>query len=258
MKSFSDVPINNHSHHPGYLEDEIKQRRRRRRMIAGGLGILVVAAIVIPVAVVFSSGTEDNGCDADLLALTNYWVAFEGQPTLLDACDLWNGPPTIVNLGENVKSSILKDCDTNQPLANVDYNTFMACYCEGTCDLQSDNKTYNVQKTKAETCFSAVPCKWGVGQEDNCLTPWSTITGSSEDFNKTFYIKQLDGYVLPNGQVHNGCVRVEDECRTCQPRTIDLLVGTFAAYQTVTQAAIPTCITATENATCPILTYTYQ
>ena len=52
---------------------------------------------------------------------------------------------------------------------------------------------------------------------------------------QTVYIKQMDGLRLPGtfGQIHNGCVRVDDICERCEgtdaKNHFDLFVGT-AAY----------------------------
>lgn len=79
--------------------------------------------------------------------------------------------------------------------------------------------------------------KWGESKKGVELMPYSSLAVRNHQFEmgQTIYIKQMDGLRLPGtfGQIHNGCVRVDDVCERCEVTQaeyhFDLFVGT-AAY----------------------------
>jgi len=114
----------------------------------------------------------------------------------------------------------------------VDAYMWDACYCEGTCHV-GDNTTVNLESEGKNPKFSKTTGKtWGKGTKDNPLTPWTSITADNQfPHGTTLYIKELDGVTLPAGDVHNGCVRVDDSCGDgCVKNQMDFHVGTYDNY----------------------------
>lgn len=65
----------------------------------------------------------------------------------------------------------------------------------------------------SDTVFEVVDRKihpFGLGNDDNNIYPFTSVASNDLPQGTRLYIKILDGLKLPSGQVHNGCVRIDD------------------------------------------------
>lgn len=65
----------------------------------------------------------------------------------------------------------------------------------------------------SNTVFEVIDRKkhpFGLGNNDNDIYPFISLASNDLPQGTRLYIKVLDGLKLPTGQVHNGCVRVDD------------------------------------------------
>lgn len=183
----------------------------------------------------------DKPADTGSVTLSQYWVPAEGDSYLMDC---GNSPPK----KPESKSKKGKEVVLNQgakkyelqPLKiNVDGYMWDACYCEGSCHV--GNYTVNLEKEGSNAKFSKTAGKtWGKGSKDNSLVPLVSVTADKQyPFGTTLYISALDGVTLASGEVHNGCVRVDDSCGDgCTKNQIDFHVGTYDNYKKI-QSKLP-------------------
>lgn len=171
--------------------------------------------------------------------LSNYWVAVEGQSYLLDCGSSGAkkspssaaGKEVMLGSAPGGKIHALKS-KSGATLAMVDAYTWDACYCEGTCHVGGN--TINLQKEGANPQFSKTSgVAWGIGPKDNKLFPFVSITADKKyKYGQKVYIDALDGFTLPTGEVHNGCVRVDDSCGDgCTANQIDFHTGVYSNYK---------------------------
>lgn len=95
---------------------------------------------------------------------------------------------------------------------------------------------------------------YGLGSDGNSLTPWVSVASNDLKYGSKLFIKELKGVKLPDGKVHNGCVRVDDEGWSFGGCQLDFFVLQFSAYQKLNDL-IPEKVTVTENDSCKILNY---
>lgn len=177
---------------------------------------------------------------------TNYYVAEEGKNYLMDCGQKPLAPESVPVKGKIVKlgsapggKKYALRGENGQPLINqngrpvlVDAWTWDACYCEGTCRV--GNNTYHLNKeakgnVKRTVVFTQTPGQsWGIGSQDNQLEPYISITSEKKsDIGKKFILPYIKDKKLPSGEIHNGCVRVDDVCGDgCQSNQTDFFVGT--------------------------------
>lgn len=186
------------------------------------------------------SGGESNavgggkGSGGDTI-LTNYWIGVEGSSYLIDCGSEGprKSPPGSkgkeVVLGSGTKNVVLPG-KGGKALAKVDGYTWDACYCEGSCRV--GNKTFTLQKEGSAPYWEETR-GFGTGCKDNLVTPFVSITADKRfKYGSKVYIDALDGFKLPTGEVHNGCVRVDDCCGDgCEKNQIDFNVGYYKHYK---------------------------
>lgn len=74
---------------------------------------------------------------------------------------------------------------------------------------------------------------YGLGENDNSLVPWVSVASNDIKKGTKLYIKELDGVKLPDGETHNGCVRVDDEGWSFDGCQLDFFVLQYSAYRTL-------------------------
>ncbi|KXN67473.1 hypothetical protein CONCODRAFT_10445 [Conidiobolus coronatus NRRL 28638] len=70
-------------------------------------------------------------------------------------------------------------------------------------------------------CFNFVPYALGSGGK---LNRFSSITFNKYSKGIKIFVPKLKGYRLPDGSIHNGCLRVDDTCFDCDESRIKLYV----------------------------------
>jgi hypothetical protein len=167
---------------------------------------------------------------ADKGKMTFYWIAVERDESGSGAKDTW-----------------LKTCK-GENIKKVTRHFAERIRMEGTGALE-DGTLYNVEcrskcqyNTNDFSCFVKVPTnfKWGIGNNDNDLKPYISVANNKIGHGKTVVIEQLKGLALPGAtktKNHNGCVRVDDECGSCEQNShFDFFVGRKKYYSTLDNA----------------------
>ncbi|KAJ1973985.1 hypothetical protein H4R33_006879 [Dimargaris cristalligena] len=72
-----------------------------------------------------------------------------------------------------------------------------------------------------------------LGNKNNVLVPYSSISVNDVKSGQTVFVPQFKGLVLPNGKVHNGCLRSDDVASTFGNSHIDWYVVDKTNYQTL-------------------------
>lgn len=158
-----------------------------------------------------SCGTSGQICKAGICTslppltnyyLTFYWIALESD-------------------FPGVKNTNLLTCD-GQVIATVTAGFAESIGTEGTGKLD-DGRVLNFGESYG--CYVEIDQNqfpYGIGSNDNPLVPFVSIaTNAATGFGSTVYIREFDGLRLPNGKIHNGCVRVDDECPSCSSTQMD-------------------------------------
>jgi hypothetical protein len=171
-------------------------------------------------------------------SITNYWVASDGDSYLMDC---GSSKPKKAESKKVHKKEVVLGSAPGGPkyqirgkdggaLVDVDAYTWDACYCEGTCRIGSN--TYNLLSENKQT-FMKTDAPYGLGSKGNHLTPFVSVTADgSFPHGTTLFVNNIKGATLPNGKIHNGCVRVDDNCGDgCGSKQLDLHVGTYDLHK---------------------------
>ncbi|KAG2231304.1 hypothetical protein INT48_006415 [Thamnidium elegans] len=178
--------------------------------------------------------------------LTQYWIPKEGDKDMLN-------DGKVVTLSGS-KTSSLKTT-SGSTIAKVSKTTYEKFQMEGTgllqngvmVNLDSDKDTF-LKVDRDESPY-------GLGSTDNNhLSPWVSVASNDMKHGSKLFIKELKGVKLPDGKVHNGCVRVDDEGWSFSGCQIDFFVLQYSAYQKL-QDILPEHVTVTEDSSCKILNY---
>ncbi|SAL96107.1 hypothetical protein [Absidia glauca] len=140
-----------------------------------------------------------------------------------------------------------------QPIAKVSKTTYEKFQMEGTGLLQN-GMMVNLGMTKNK--FEKVNRKadpFGIGSNENPLVPWVSVASNDLKRGTRLYIKELDQVRLPDGQVHNGCVRVDDEGWSFGKCQLDFFILQYSAFKTLSNQ-LPEHVTAVEQ-NCQVLDY---
>jgi hypothetical protein len=164
--------------------------------------------------------TGEPGASLGVFDLTYYWVSYEG--------DFDGAPDTDVG-----------DCNAVS-LATVPAAFASALKLEGSGKLL-DDRILNIAGCGCGggyDCFTEldpVQFPWGQGSQGNPLMPFVTIATDTSvlPFGTSVYAPSLDGLALPDGGVHNGCLRAGDVGGGINGMHIDWFVGLVANYQTL-------------------------
>jgi 3D (Asp-Asp-Asp) domain-containing protein len=95
-------------------------------------------------------------------------------------------------------------------------------YGEGTCFEELDNEAY----------------PYGRGAGARPLIPFKSVAvdPSIIPIGETLYIPELDGLLLPDGNIHDGCVRADDTGGAIKQRKMDFFVLSQANFRYLNQA----------------------
>jgi len=156
------------------------------------------------------------------VAFTNYWISKEGTT------DMDNDGNTMHLSGP--KNTRLKDVK-GRTIAMVAKKTFEKCQMEGTCLLEN-GKMVNLDSGK--NTFMPINRRkmpYGQGSTDTSgLDPFVSIATNDLPQKSTVYVKELDGVKLPNGKIHNGCLRVDDTGWSFEGCQLDWFVLEYQFY----------------------------
>ncbi|KAK9680842.1 hypothetical protein K7432_015822 [Basidiobolus ranarum] len=154
---------------------------------------------------------------AKRVKMTYYWVANESDHS-------------------GSKNVNIKTC-SGKSLAKVSRSFAEAARMEGTARL-SKGKVINLACSCGNgfNCFMDLDAKrypFGLGSKSNALKPFISISANDIPFGSTVVVKQLQGLRMPNGRIHNGCVRVDDKGWSFGNKQIDFLVGDKKYYEQI-------------------------
>ncbi|KAI8988135.1 hypothetical protein BDF20DRAFT_853975 [Mycotypha africana] len=203
--------------------------------------LLVVSSITVSAAPLDKRGISSCYKKA---RITQYWIPKEGDK------DMTNDGKSVTLTGSKTKSLKDKKGRTIEKVAKITYEKFQM---EGTGLLKS-GKLVNLDSGNdkfMELDRSKTP--YGLGSNGNGLQPWVSVAANDIKKGTTLYVKELDGLKLPDGKIHNGCVRVDDEGWSFDGCQLDFFVLQFTAYQEL-QDIIPDRVNAVEKK-CTIKNY---
>jgi 3D (Asp-Asp-Asp) domain-containing protein len=88
------------------------------------------------------------------------------------------------------------------------------------------------------TCFQQVDAKefpYGRGAGQRPLIPFKSVAVDPRAIRlgETLYLPELDGIPLPDGSIHDGCVRADDVGGAIKKRKMDFFVVTYGNYRLV-------------------------
>lgn len=203
--------------------------------------------LIIIIIIIFTNNGENKSCfnGNTHIYFTNYWIPKEGTKDMLN-----NGKIIYLN---GSKETYIKD-KNNNIIEKVSKNTYDKCQMEGTCFL-NNNKLINLDSNK--NIFKIVNINkfpYGIGSNNNPLYPFVSIASNDFVFGETLYIKELDGIKLPNGIIHNGCVRVDDEGWSLKKCQIDFFILRYKYYEYFQKHIVKNKVTA-KLIKCNILNY---
>lgn len=188
------------------------------------ISLVCILITIIIVIIIFIIKQKDNNCynGSTYIPFTNYWIPKEGEKDLDD-----NNNVIYLNGYKNIKLLTIN----NKLIATVSKNTYNKFKEEGTGILE-DGTMVNLASTNNR--FEIVNINkypFGIGSSDNNLIPFISIALNSVSLNTTLYIKELDGFKLPNNKTHNGCVRVDDTGYGFGKCHIDFFVLRYTYYK---------------------------
>ncbi|KAI8331675.1 hypothetical protein BC941DRAFT_456023 [Chlamydoabsidia padenii] len=175
---------------------------------------------------------------------TFYWIPKEGDKDMLN-----NGKTVTLN---GPKTESLDD-SKGKSIAKVAETTYEKFQMEGTGLLQNG---VMVNLGSSSDTFLKVNRKtdpYGMGSNSNPLVPWVSVASNDLKRGTLLYVKQLDGIKLPDGKVHNGCVRVDDKGWSFGGCQLDFFTLQFSAYKILSNK-IPSRVTVSQKK-CKILNY---
>lgn len=138
---------------------------------------------------------------------TYYWISSEddfpqGSDKMLKNC---NGG-TIATISKEFWNSLHTECSGR--LSTGEYVNGGDSYCN---------------------CFIKVPGP--IGPKGNRLRPYTSIAANDIPYGSKVFIQQLQNLTLPNGKIHNGCLRVDDVGWSFGDNRIDFYVLQKSNYE---------------------------
>ncbi|CDH59195.1 3d domain protein [Lichtheimia corymbifera JMRC:FSU:9682] len=206
--------------------------------------MLVILFAIVSAAPTPLEKRKISSCYKKNARLTQYWIPKEGEK------DMLNNGQKVTLTGKKNKSLKTSSGKTIAKVAEVTYDKFQM---EGT-GLLKNGKMVNLGESSS--VFMQVDRKespYGLGSNGNALQPWVSVAANDIKRGTKLYIKEFDGLKLPDGKVHNGCVRVDDEGWSFDGCQIDFFVLQYSAYVSL-KKKLPDNIHATEK-NCKILNY---
>ncbi|ORZ01800.1 hypothetical protein BCR43DRAFT_522576 [Syncephalastrum racemosum] len=157
-------------------------------------------------------------------ALTQYWIPKQGDK------DMLNDGKVVTLKGS--KNKALKD-NHGKTIAKVSKVTYEKFQMEGT-GLLKNGVMVNLDSGKDKFAkVNRAKSPYGLGENDNSLVPWVSVAANDLKRGTKLYVKELDGVKLPDGETHNGCVRVDDEGWSFDGCQLDFFVLQYSAYRTL-------------------------
>lgn len=205
---------------------------------------MIFLSILISVMIVNKNKTCYNG--KTNVIFTNYWIPKEGEKDLDDYNHViyLNGDKNkkILDINNNIISMV----------SDTTYNKFKE---EGTgildngvmVNLGTKNNRFEIVNTKKYP--------FGIGANDNILHPFTSVAVNDIPLNTLLYIRELDGFILPNNKTHNGCIKVDDTGYGFDKCHIDFFVLKYTNYIYLQKELNKDKITVTYK-NCYILNYT--
>ncbi|MES3038280.1 MAG: murein transglycosylase [Bdellovibrionota bacterium] len=119
--------------------------------------------------------------------------------------------------GRNSGPDFLKDIN-GVVLVKITKEQVAACGLQGSCSVVSGNKMrhYGVHKKVSGVWRfqerKELPCVYGLGPKNTCVDPFFSVAAdlNIHPLGEVIFIKELEGKVLPTGEVHDGFLIVRD------------------------------------------------
>ncbi|KAJ1978515.1 hypothetical protein H4R33_005950 [Dimargaris cristalligena] len=137
----------------------------------------------------------------------------------------------MVQTEADVGSVTLGTCD-GKKLVSVTESFAKQVAIEGTAQLL-DGKFINFGSCSCSNYMCFIESSYALGTKDNSLVPFSSIAVNDVTFGQTVFVPQFKGLILPNGKVHNGCLRSDDKGYGFGNSHIDWYVVAEQNYQTI-------------------------
>ncbi|CAF4821997.1 unnamed protein product [Rotaria sp. Silwood1] len=102
------------------------------------------------------------------------------------------------------------------------------------------------------SCFMKVSNP--LGSKGNALQPYVSIAANDISYESKVFVHQLNGIVLANGKIHNGCVRVDDVSWSFDGNHIDFYVLRKSNYEMLSPR-VDGQVDITLNSNCVIKSY---
>ncbi|CAG7729662.1 unnamed protein product [Allacma fusca] len=175
--------------------------------------------IIIPIFLIFVFG---QAAISVRQKLTYYWVVHEnefpiGSDANLNSCsgqNLAKSSKTFANRIALEGSGFLRDETTVLNLGS--------CISDSRPCKATGGNNYN--------CFEKTDAP--IGSNDNPLIPYVSIASNDLRFGTTGIVQEFVNKKTPQGETHNGCVRVDDSCSTCNQKDwIDFYALSEANYE---------------------------
>ncbi|ORZ20630.1 hypothetical protein BCR42DRAFT_448910 [Absidia repens] len=143
-------------------------------------------------------------------SLSMYWIPKEGE---WDETE--DGKRVLLQNNDGAVSVTPLLDPMDHPVANVSQDLWHKCRMEGTCLLKNGDLINLAQgytdrfvvigkKHRRQNIFG-----WGAGLQN--LRPYVSVAANDIPLGTTLYVRELHGLELGNGQIHNGCVSVDDD-----------------------------------------------
>ncbi len=221
------------------------------------------AALTVLVALLaclgLASGCSDSNSPADNSAstekgtlkgpymITHYWIADEdaftclpGDTVRIATANSAEGAAFSKSVcREFAESACLEGTGrVRDPGSNewVYINLFLGSEETGSTD---DNPCHGNVGYSVFMNITAMNAPWGLGSNTNPLVPWRSAAINDIPFGTCIYVEELDGNTLPDGTIHDGCMRVDDESWSFGTQQMDFMAGLETDYETMAAAGWP-------------------
>lgn len=142
-----------------------------------------------------------NGASTSV-QFTQYWIPREGSKDVNDDGD-------VITLSGPKTKRIVRD--DGSLIESTDANTYSKCVEEGTCFLLNGDLVNLASSPETFQVLDKSQFPYGQGASGRKLAPFVSVAANDLAQGTTLFVSQLKNWKLPNGQTHNGCVRVDDK-----------------------------------------------
>lgn len=199
-----------------------KYGKKKINIILILLLIFIISLIITMIILILKIKSKSCYNGSEDIIFTNYWIPKEGEKDLDDNDNVifLNGPKTekILDIKNNIISIVSK----------ITYNKFRE---EGTGILENDVMINLGANNNRFEIVNKNKYPFGIGSSNNPLIPFISIATNDIPLNTKIYIKELDGFVLPNNMTHNGCLKVDDKGYGLKKCHIDFFVLKYLYYE---------------------------